>query len=247
MIEYKENPEVQIVELRVSGKITADEIKSAVGGLEATYSKWGKLKIYEEIGDLDGIEPAALWQDLSAVHTHRDKIAKVAVVSDKKWVEYLTEIADEFTSFEIEKFSRDEGREEAYHWLNQQEVKEHGTLKLRKDPRGFYEIIAKGNVSTVDYDAFVDQVEQVFATEQGKINIVKRIDDVEGINWRSALGEIDKALKMWPKVGKAAIVTDSDWLETLGEAINHVTSAEIKVFDDDEAEKAYRWISRDHV
>lgn len=244
MIEYKENPEVKIVELQVSGRITGEDIRSTVSQLEETYAKWGKLKIYEELGDIEGIEPKALWQDLRSVHSHQDKIAKIAVVSDKKWVEYLTEITEELVDFEIEKFSRAEGREDAYHWLNQVEVKEHGILKLRKDARGFYEIIAKGDVAKADYESFVEDVEQVFASEPGKINIVKRVDDVEGINWRTALGDVDKALKMWPKVQKAAIVTDSDWLETLSEAINHVTSADIKVFDDDEVEKAYHWISK---
>lgn len=242
MIEYKENQEVQIVELRISGRVTGDDIRSAASSLEQSYAKWGKLKIYEEIGDLDGIEPRALWQDLRSVHSQSDKIAKLAVVSDKKWVGYLTEIAEEFVDFEIEKFSRDEGQEEAFHWLNQQEVKEYGELKLRKDPRGFYEIIAKGEVTTPDYETFVEQVEQTFAAEPDKIKIVKRIDDVEGINWRTLLGDIDKAVKMWPKVGKAAIVTDSDWLESMGGVINSVTSADVKVFDDDEVEKAYRWI-----
>lgn len=242
MIEYKENSEVKIIEMHVSGKVTADDIKSAVSGLSDAYEKWGKLKIYEEIGDLDGIEPAALWQDLRSVHAHRDKIAKVAVVSDKKWVEYIAEIAEEFVDFEIETFSRKEGREDAYHWLNQVDVKEYGIMKLRKDPRGFYEILAKGEVTTADYEKFIAEIEQTFAAEPGKINIVKRIDDVEGINWRTLLGDIDKAVKMWPKVQKAAIVTDSDLLESMSSVINSVTSAEVKVFDDDEVEKAYHWI-----
>ncbi|MEO0932680.1 MAG: STAS/SEC14 domain-containing protein [Cyanobacteria bacterium J06641_2] len=49
MIEYRNNPENNIVEISVEGKITEADIDQVVAQIKADIEKHGKLRILEEI------------------------------------------------------------------------------------------------------------------------------------------------------------------------------------------------------
>ena len=116
-------------------------------------------------------------------------------------------------------------------------------LNLKKDDRGFYEIIVAGRVDRQEYLDAVQELQSEIAARDGKVNIVKRVDSFEGMDWRLVVQNLGKSFSILPKVNKAAIITDIAWVEKLVTAMDKITSMEVKVFSKEKADDAYDWVS----
>lgn len=115
MFEYRSDP-AGFIEISVAGKITRDEITRAFDRLAAEAAGGRKLKVLERIGDLDGIEPAALWEDIKRGVPMIDKVSHAAVVTDQKWITALTAFSAHFVSAEVRTFGTAQ-LDEAQRWL----------------------------------------------------------------------------------------------------------------------------------
>ena len=78
------------VELRVSGHIGKTDIERAWAVLDAAMPAEGKLRILEIVGKLEGIDPAAIWEDLKRGLPKMRRFSHVAIVSDEAWIIHAT-------------------------------------------------------------------------------------------------------------------------------------------------------------
>ncbi|WP_204104238.1 MULTISPECIES: STAS/SEC14 domain-containing protein [Spirulina sp. CCY15215] len=116
MIEYKNNPQNNIVEIIIEGKITEEDFDQVVSQLKVDISKHGKLRILEEIRHFEGIDPLALWKDIRFGFAHLNDFTHAALVADAKWMRTLTEVFDRILSVKVKTFKPSQ-IEEARHWL----------------------------------------------------------------------------------------------------------------------------------
>ncbi|MBO9498026.1 MAG: STAS/SEC14 domain-containing protein [Novosphingobium sp.] len=103
MIDYR-SPDGGVMEFHVSGKVTKDEIDATWTRLRADLPATGKIRVLEVIDHLEGIEPAAFWEDLRQGLPMFGRIERAAVVSDRRWIEVLSRIGNVFSSGEIRTF-----------------------------------------------------------------------------------------------------------------------------------------------
>lgn len=77
---------------RASGKVTSDEYREMMEPIYAALERGEKLNIYFELADIfAGLDPGALWRDVKAAGSvglmHRSSWQRMALVTDKDWVE----------------------------------------------------------------------------------------------------------------------------------------------------------------
>ena len=114
--EYHNNPDNNIVEITIEGKITEADFDRLIEQVQADFKKHGKLRILEEIRSFEGIDPIALWKDLKFGLPHLNDITHVAVVTDTKWMQTFSTAIDSVLAAEVKAFDLSQ-IEEARKWL----------------------------------------------------------------------------------------------------------------------------------
>jgi hypothetical protein len=108
MIRYSTEPGSPVVEIRVEGTITNRDLEEAVGRIHAEFDQNGKTRVLEIIQHFTGMELAALWTDIRLGVPLAQKIDRVAVVADQRWIRQLAEIGHFFTKAEMKVFAADD-------------------------------------------------------------------------------------------------------------------------------------------
>ncbi|MFZ0132706.1 MAG: STAS/SEC14 domain-containing protein [Desulfobacterales bacterium] len=116
MLEIRERPETNIVELTVDGRITRADFDEAVAVLDKKIKEHGNVRLLEEVRSIGAVEPSLIWEDLKWVFAHYKDITRTAVVADHQWIELYTKIVKPFVKIEIRYFESRE-IEDARRWL----------------------------------------------------------------------------------------------------------------------------------
>ena len=114
--EMEELAKGRVLRVSVSGSLTAEDYRPFVSEAEGLIGVWGKLRLLIELHDINGFSLGAMWEDLKFDLKHFGEIEKLAVVGEKQWHIWMTEICKPFVAGEVRFFSRSHG-EEARVWL----------------------------------------------------------------------------------------------------------------------------------
>lgn len=120
MLIFRDDVESGIVELTINGTISKTEFDDVATKLQAIIKERGKVRLLEEIKGFSGIEPSAIWDDIRFSFNHLNDFSRVAVVTDKSWIEWWTKAVSPFISVEVELFEPSE-IEAARDWLMRDE------------------------------------------------------------------------------------------------------------------------------
>jgi hypothetical protein len=106
-----------IVTATYDGSLSTEEMTALRERLNAVIEEHGAAKLLMEYGDVDlgRIEPKAWWEDLKSTGLLTD-VEKVAVITDKGWVEKLSSLAGAVTPATVKVFATEE-RPAAIAWL----------------------------------------------------------------------------------------------------------------------------------
>lgn len=117
MILYHTDPDSPVVEISVEGKITDHDLREAIARLREDLELNGKTRVLERIEHFTGIEPKALWTDLTLGVSVACKITRAAVVADAGWIHASMHLARFFTKAEVKAFHVNE-LDQARAWIN---------------------------------------------------------------------------------------------------------------------------------
>jgi len=117
MILYHTDPDSPVVEISVQGKITDHDLREAIERLRGDLELNGKTRVLERIEHFTGIEPKALWTDLTLGVSVARKITRAAVVADAGWIHASMHLARFFTKAEVKAFHVNE-LDQARAWIN---------------------------------------------------------------------------------------------------------------------------------
>lgn len=116
MIAYHTEPGSKVVEIKVTGDVTNVDLKATMDRFRADLEDNGKTWILEVIDHFTGIEPAALWTDITVGIPLAQKITRVALVADQRWIRAVTGVGRRFTRAEIKSFEPSQ-LDEARAWI----------------------------------------------------------------------------------------------------------------------------------
>jgi hypothetical protein len=114
-IELSENPQQHLLEVKASGKLTAEDYHDFEPAVERMIEA-GKIKILFEMHDFHGWEMGAMWEDIKFATKHCRDIEKIAMVGEKTWEKWMATICRPFTMSKIKNFDAG-GQDEARQWL----------------------------------------------------------------------------------------------------------------------------------
>ena len=115
-IELVENAETKMLEVRASGKLTADDYETLEPGVEKLIASSDKIKVLFIMHDFHGWDLGAVWEDIKFATKHCRDIEKIAMVGEKAWEKWMATICKPFTMSSIKYFNTGE-EEEARQWL----------------------------------------------------------------------------------------------------------------------------------
>src|ERR1700751_3960810 len=117
MILYHTDPDSPVIEISVEGKITDHDLREAIERMRGDLDLAGKTRVLERIEHFTGIEPRALWTDITLGVSLARKVTRAAVVADAGWIRASMHLARFFTKAEVKAFHVSE-LEQARIWIN---------------------------------------------------------------------------------------------------------------------------------
>ncbi len=115
-LEMEELAAGQILRVSVSGNLTTQDYRPFVAEAESLIAHWGELRLLIELHEIKGFSLVAMWEDLKFDLQHFGDITKLAVVGEKQWHIWMTELCKPFISGETHFFSSSHA-DEALAWL----------------------------------------------------------------------------------------------------------------------------------
>ena len=115
-ITLHETNEGRIIEVHISGKVTAADYEHFVPTVERLVKQHGKIRLLVEMHDFHGWTAGALWQDIKFDARHFNDIERIAMVGESKWQQGMSVFCKPFTAAKIRYY--DHGAiDEARAWL----------------------------------------------------------------------------------------------------------------------------------
>jgi len=99
-----EAPEGNVLEVRISGKLSEEAYKQFVPKTEALIQKYGKVRMLVELHDFHGWDAGALWEDFKFDLKHFNDLERLAIVGDSKWEKGMSVFCKPFTSASVRYF-----------------------------------------------------------------------------------------------------------------------------------------------
>lgn len=241
MMEYKRNPDNNIVELAVEGKLTEADFEQVITQLTADIKKHGKLRLLEEIRSFEGMDLMALWKDAQFGLKHVNDFSYVAVVADAEWMRTIATAADNVLSAKVKAFES-ANIEAARNWLiaAADKTRQPGLQYSRTENSPVVEIVVEGKISAADIENIIQEVETDLARHE-KLRVLEDIRDFKGIDPMALWIDLKEINKI-SKISHAAIVADTKWVKTVASAIGGLYPFEMKVFESAEIEAARVWL-----
>lgn len=116
MLTASQIQDTNIIELYLDGEVETKDIEAArseVSSMLEGHDKLRLLLVYEELGSMG---PKAIWEDAKLETSLFENAERMAVVSEKRWLEDIAQSLGSSTSLEIENFEPGQ-RDEALRWL----------------------------------------------------------------------------------------------------------------------------------
>lgn len=107
-----------LIAFQVKGKIEKSDYEKLNPLVKKTEEKYGNLKLYIEIQDVDGIGLSALWEDIKFYFRFVKELKKIAITCNSEITEILSKWSKPFVSSEIQFFDFSE-KDNALKWINE--------------------------------------------------------------------------------------------------------------------------------
>jgi stage II sporulation SpoAA-like protein len=120
-------------------------------------------------------------------------------------------------------------------------------IELRQEKSAEHKIVvvrASGKLSKEDYERFVPELERLIK-EQGKIRLLFEMRDFHGWEAVAVWEDIKFDLKHFADIERLALVGEKKWEEWMAKFCRPFTTAEIRYFDQSQADEAQGWIASD--
>ena len=101
---------------RMEGRLSDAEVAAMHEQLDAAIAASGSVRLLVDLTGLEGVEPAAVWEDLRRTFGKLDAIERMALLVDERWQEWLAGTSDALTPVEVQDFPADQAAA-AWVWL----------------------------------------------------------------------------------------------------------------------------------
>ncbi|WP_339736769.1 STAS/SEC14 domain-containing protein [uncultured Sunxiuqinia sp.] len=97
-----------LIAIKIDGKVRKEDYQMITPLINGRVKDYGKIRMYIEIESIEGVEAAALKEDLKTYIRHFNHMEKIAVVGKSKWQKLWSNLASPFISGEMKYYSEEE-------------------------------------------------------------------------------------------------------------------------------------------
>ena len=116
VLRQRRIPETNILEFELDGDFRREEFEDAARAVDEIIEQEGSVRLIEIFRDIGRIEPAAAWAEMKWAPGHLSKLSHVAIVADRRWIEWMVGPIAALTPMQVRTFHLDE-IEEARQWV----------------------------------------------------------------------------------------------------------------------------------
>ncbi|BAO44272.1 STAS/SEC14 domain-containing protein [Thiolapillus brandeum] len=118
MFQFIPVTEENIFAVKATGKLTDADYQQFLPQLEALIAENSPISLLLELEDFHGWEPKAAWDDFRFGMAHDKDFRRIAIVGEKTWHKWMTQLGNAFTDTSVRFFNRDQ-LQEAWDWLRE--------------------------------------------------------------------------------------------------------------------------------
>jgi uncharacterized protein (DUF885 family) len=107
-----------VIGFAVQDRLTAEELRSIQDHMQEVEQDHGSVRVLARMGELDSVQPRALWEDLKKTPDYARSIDRMAVVGDQQWHELATTFASMVAT---SRFFLPEREDDAWAWLEERD------------------------------------------------------------------------------------------------------------------------------
>ncbi|MCT2537844.1 STAS/SEC14 domain-containing protein [Aquibacillus koreensis] len=116
MLSIKTNDMPKVMELEIGGKVTEEDIKEFKNYFKQKEKEYDVFNVVITVNKMEYSFEGFI-EELKFEANHLDKFNKVAVISDKKWVNAIGKLTNQIPNIEVENFDVNE-RGKALEWAS---------------------------------------------------------------------------------------------------------------------------------
>jgi len=176
MIEYL-NSAPDVIAIKVSGRLSRDEIMETSDRIEQAFATNGKTHIFVEIADYHGFDWTALGEHLPhawKMLLQREQFGRIAVVSDLAWIRWATRVESALIpGLSYETYRLDE-REQALAWVEGRSPYPHGSALtlIETDRPDVFGFELDGRIGAEEMHALVARIDELMESRPGPVRIL---------------------------------------------------------------------------
>ena len=116
MLQFLDFTYGNIIATKAIGKLREEDMERVHALIHSIIDSGQKVRWYFEMERFTGWDAEGLWEDLKIDLKHVNDYERIAMVGEKKWQDWMTQLMKPFTSAEIKYFDLTE-RETAIAWM----------------------------------------------------------------------------------------------------------------------------------
>lgn len=245
MIESIQDLPDNVVGLRGSGRITADDYKSVlVPAVEQKLSAHGKIRLLYVLGhDVEGYSAGAAWEDTKVGMKHLTSWDRIAVVTDTDWIEDAIKAVGFALPCEVRVFDCDD-LDDAREWIAEKSPTSDLTFDFLRDKHVLI-LRPSGELEAGDFERVAAEVDPIIERTGGLRGLMIFAETFPGWEDFAAFSSHLRFVKdHHRKIGRVAIVSNDAVVSMAPRLFRHFVAAEVQRFSADEKDKALEWLSQ---
>jgi hypothetical protein len=245
MIEVMIDLPDQVLGLRASGEVTADDYRSVLlPALEEKLRRHKRVRLLYLLGDaFEGYTRGAAWEDAKIGMKHLTAFDRVAVVTDVDWVESMVRGLGFVFPGEVRVFDDDE-LDEARRWVSEPPSQGHLAFELLED-QGVLILEPKGELEAADFErlgADVDPYIQGAGVLKGMMIVSEHFPGWD--DFAALTSHVRFVREHHDKIRRVALVTADRLMSAMPRFASRFIAAEVRTFPMDQRDEALLWVSQ---
>ena len=243
-----------VITVSISGRLDKVDIEQIVKQLDAAFARGGKVHVFAEVLDFEGMSADAWISDIThglRYFTRLSQFGRIAIVSDQSWIRAASRIESAllpFVSYEV--FTPDK-RDHALAWVKGEIDTPHpGTLRIVNDG-GIVTLEANGRITRESADALRAYLAEAVRAEavrtSAPLRILANVRAYDGFDPAILLDPkyLELKLSLLRHVSRYAVVGGPVWMERIVELSAPLLRMKLRHFGADEEQAARSWLAAD--
>lgn len=248
MLEMLESGE-GVIALKITGRLEREELERVTALLEASLAARAKTHIFVEIEDYRGFDPSILPDYLphaAAMLGKLDRFGRVAVVSDQRWIRWLTKLESALLPhISYETFTARE-RTQALDWVEGRSALPHGpSLRIiETDKSNVMGFELDGRITSAEIRSIAGEMSALLGRVEGPVRVLGRFVRFASPEMGAFFDDdyLRMKLAMLDRVERYAVVGGPGWLRVWVAALAPVLKVDLRHFEADQEAAAWQWL-----